>query len=78
MTKQRWQMVGLLLWRGGMAFVVAYGFYHGAWRLLRQLAWPPQLTVGAAIALAGFCLVIVSLIAERRKAARAEGNLLDD
>ncbi|MGM0658928.1 MAG: hypothetical protein ACQET0_10170 [Pseudomonadota bacterium] len=78
MKRQGWQIVGLLMWRGGMTFVLAYGFYHGAWRVLRQLAWPPQLTVGAAIALAGFCLVIFSLMAERRKAAREEGNLLDD
>jgi len=78
MNKQRWQLVGLVLWRGGLAFVLAYAFYHGARQLLRQLAWPPQLTVGAAIGAAGLCLVMVSLIVERRRAAREEGKLLDD
>ena len=74
----RWQIIGVVLWRGGLAFVAAYAFYRGAWRLLRQLDWPPQLTVGTAIALAGFALVMLSLILERRAAAKTEGNLLDD
>jgi hypothetical protein len=75
---QHWQMVGIVLWRGGLLFIAAYGFHHGAWRLLRQLDWPPQVTSGAALALAGFALVMLSLILERRRAARAEGDLLDD
>jgi hypothetical protein len=75
---RRWQMVGIMLWRGGLAFLVAYGFYHGAWQLLSRLAWPPQLISGSAIALGGFGLVLLSLILERRRAAGSEGNLLDD
>ncbi|MGB0514435.1 MAG: hypothetical protein ACPGJE_06315 [Wenzhouxiangellaceae bacterium] len=78
MSNRRWQMAGLLLWRGGLLFVIAYGFYHGAWQIVRQLDWPPQITVGAALALAGFALVMLSLILERRQAARAEGSLLDE
>lgn len=78
MNNQRWQMAGLMLWRGGMLFVIAYGFYHGAWRIVRQLQWPPQLTIGAALALSGFGLVMLSLVLERRTAAKLEGNLLDD
>lgn len=75
---QRWQVAGLVLWRGGLAFTAAYAFYHGAWQMLRRLDWPPQLTIGSAIALAGFGLVLLSLLVERRGAARREGDLLDD
>jgi hypothetical protein len=75
---QRWQLAGIVLWRGGIAFVAAYGFYYGAWQLLRQLNWPPQLISGAAIALGGFGLLMVSLILDRRRAADREGYLLDD
>jgi len=78
MTTDLWQMAGLLLWRGGLVFIIAWGFYDGAWRLARQLHWLPQVTLGAALALAGFALVMLSLILERRRAARQEGNLLDD
>lgn len=75
---ERWQLAGLVLWRGGLVFVAAYGFYWGAWQTVRQLDWPPQVTIGAAMALGGFGLVMVSLIAERIRAARTEGDLLDD
>jgi len=74
----RLQMAGLLLWRGGLAFVLAWGFYYGAWRLLRQLPWAPQVLYGLSIATAGLALVMLSLILERREAARKEGNLLGD
>lgn len=74
----RWQVAGLVLWRGGLAFAAGYLLYQGAWELLRRLDWPPQITIGSAIALAGFGLFMLSLIAERREAARSEGDLLDD
>lgn len=73
-----WQVAGLFLWRGGLAFVAAYAFYTGAWQLLRRLDWPPQLTIGSSIALGGFALLMASLMLERRAAARREGDLLDD
>lgn len=75
---QRLQMVGLVLWRGGLAFVLAWGFYHGAWQIIRQLAWPPQVLYGTAIGLAGLALVLLSLIMERIEAARREGDSLHD
>lgn len=78
MTVERWRMVGVVLWRGGLAFVAGYTFYLGSWRLIRMLDWPAQITVGLALALAGLGLVMVSLILERVRAARTEGNLLDD
>ncbi len=75
---RRWQIAGIVLWRGGLAFAAGYLFYQGAWRIVRRLDWPPQITVGSAIALAGFGLFMLSLIAERRQAARAGGDLLDE
>ncbi|MBY6204294.1 hypothetical protein [Halomonas denitrificans] len=77
-SAERWQVAGLVLWRGGLAFVAAYAFYTGAWQLLRRLDWPPQLTIGSSIALGGFALLMASLVLERRAAARREGDLLDD
>ncbi|MEN1728643.1 MAG: hypothetical protein AAGJ52_09390 [Pseudomonadota bacterium] len=74
----RWQSAGLVLWRGGLAFTAAYGFYWGAWRTIQQFEWPWELTTGAAIAIAGFGLILVSIILERIEASQAEGNLLDD
>lgn len=78
MVVERWRMAGVVLWRGGLAFVAAYTFYLGFWRLIRMLDWPAQITVGLALALAGLGLVMVSLILQRLQAARTEGNLLDD
>lgn len=75
---ERWRMVGVVLWRGGLAFVAAYTFYWGSWRLIRMLDWPAQITVGLAVASAGLGLVMVSLVMERVRAARTEGDLLDD
>lgn len=73
-----WQMAGIVLWRGGLAFVAAYALYQGAWQALRRMDWPPQVTTGASLALAGLGLVMVSLVLERLRDARAEGDLLDD
>ena len=77
-TVERWRVVGVLMWRGGLIFVAAYTFYWGSWRLIRMLDWPAQITVGLAVALAGLGLVMVSLIMERIQAAKMEGGLLDD
>jgi hypothetical protein len=71
-------MVGVVLWRGGLAFVAGYLFYLGSWRLLVILDWPAQITAGAALAMTGLGLVLVSLILERIAAARQEGDLLSD
>ncbi len=75
---ERWRMAGVVMWRGGLVFVAAYTFYLGSWRLIRLLDWPAQITVGLAVAAAGLGLVMVSLILERMRSARTEGNLLDD
>jgi len=74
----RWQSAGLILWRGGLAFTAAYGFYWGAWSVIRSFDWPWHLTSGTAIATAGFGLILVSIVLERIEASKTEGNLLDD
>jgi len=71
-------MVGVVLWRGGLTFVAGYLFYLGSWRLLIVLDWPTQITAGAALALTGLGLIMISLILERIAAAREEGDLLND
>lgn len=71
-------MIGVVLWRGGLAFVAGYSFYLGAWQMIASLDWPRQITTGLAVAASGLGLVMLSLILERREAARTEGNLLDD
>ena len=78
LAARRWQLIGLMLWRGGLAFVAAYGFYYGAWQFIQRLDWPRAITIGASIALAGFALLVLSLILDRRNAARTEGDLLRD
>jgi hypothetical protein len=75
---ERSRLVGLILWRGGLAFVLGYAFYFGTWRLIRQFDWPLQVTAGLAIAAAGFGLLMLALILERIEASHREGNLRDD
>ncbi len=77
-NSKRWQLTGLILWRGGIAFTVAYGFYRGAWEVVRNFDWPWQLTSGTAIAMAGVGLIMLSIGLERLDARKREGNLLDD
>jgi hypothetical protein len=72
------RQAGLLLWRGGLAFTAGYALYWGAWRLLRQLDWPVQIVAGVSLTLAGLGLVMLSLIIERYRAARKEGDLRRD
>ena len=72
---RRTQLVGLLLWRGGLLFVACYSSYRGMRQLVRWVELPLQLEVGVALALAGLVLVVVSLILERVQDARTEGDL---
>ena len=71
------QLLGMLLWRGGLALSGAAGLYYGAWQFVRELAWPAPVKVGIALALTGGALVVVSLILERVKDAAPEENLSD-
>lgn len=65
----RWQLTGVLLWRGGLLFATLAAFYYGAWHLVETLRLPTQLTTGLALASTGLALVMVSLVLERRKDA---------
>ncbi len=66
------QLVGLLLWRGGLALVAGYSFFRGARLLLTYVELPTQVEVGLSLALAGAALVLGSLVAERIQDAREE------
>lgn len=69
------QVIGLILWRGGLLFVASVLLYEGAWWLLFFVDVPAQLKVGIGLAIAGSVLVLASLIAERIADARREGDL---
>ncbi|MHC5064229.1 MAG: hypothetical protein ACYTG5_09665 [Planctomycetota bacterium] len=69
------QMIGLILWRGGLLFVAAALLYEGARWALFFLDIPDQIKVGLGLAIAGAILVVLSFIAERIVDARAEGEL---
>lgn len=71
-------MLGLLLWRGGLAFSAAAGLYYGAWQYIKMLPWPTAVKAGVTIAAAGAGLLLLSMILERRRDARLEGVLKDD
>jgi len=71
----RAQLVGMLLWRGGLVFVACYSGYRGFRELVRWVELPLQLEVGVAVGLTGLALVIASLVMERVRDARKEGDL---
>lgn len=69
------QLIGLLLWRGGLLFIGAAILFYAARFLLRFISVPVQLEVGLGLMVAGFCLVMISLITERIADARTEEDL---
>lgn len=68
-------LTGMVLWRGGLLYVAAYGLYRGFRELTRWVELPRQLEIGVALGLTGLALVIASLITERIEDAKAEGDL---
>ena len=68
-------LVGQFLWRAGLPLVGAYALIETARFVLRFWRLPLQLEIGVGCALAGLVLVVVSLVAERIKEHRAEGDL---
>ena len=72
------KLVGLVMWRGGLAFAAAAGLYYGAWQYIKLLAWPGAVKVAAAAAAAGTGMLLLSMILERRRDAQSEGSLTDD
>lgn len=69
---RRSQLAGLVVWRLGLLIVAAYGFFRTARRILAFIEIPLQLEIGGGLILAGFGLVIVSLILERLRDYRQE------
>lgn len=72
---RRAQLIGMILWRGGLLLAAGWAFYEGATWILRLVEVPRQIEVGLGLVLAGLGLVLVSLILERIRDARAEGDL---
>jgi hypothetical protein len=69
------QVVGALLWRGGLLLAAAAALFESARWILRVVDIPPQLEIGFGLLLSGFVLVMVSLIVERIKDSRLESDL---
>jgi hypothetical protein len=68
-------LIGLLLWRGGLLFAGGWVVFEAARRLLRLWNLPRPLEIGGGLVLAGFVLVLLSLVLERIQDARNEGDL---
>jgi len=66
------QLIGLSLWRGGLLVAAGWLLYESARLVLRWIDVPAEVEAGLGLALAGFALVMVSLIAERIVDLRAE------
>ena len=61
------QLLGLFLWRGGLAFTAVAGLYYGAWWVLSEYfsRVPTTIKVGLAIGVAGLILFTISFVFER-------------
>jgi len=66
------QILGLVLWRGGLLFVGASALYYGARQLLRFIDLPLALQVGGSLILAGLILVLASMVMENVADSRNE------
>jgi hypothetical protein len=69
------QLMGLLLWRAGLILVSVWALVEAADWFLLFFDLPPQLQVGLAFVIAGGALVAISVILERIRDARGEGDL---
>ncbi|MEM9530686.1 MAG: hypothetical protein AAGA23_07190 [Pseudomonadota bacterium] len=78
MSRAGLTVVGLILWRGGLVFAAASLVYYGAWQTLKVMPWPMAIKIGAGLAAAGTGCILVSLLLERRRDAREEGQLKDE
>ena len=71
----RGQVVGLLLWRGGLLLAAVAAVYQSVRFLLKFT--DPELELGVALLIVGLLFVLMSLVAERVQDAHEEGNLLE-
>lgn len=69
------QLVGLLLWRGGLLLIGAWALFEAARWFLRFVDLPLQLEIGLGLLIAGCALVVLSVILERIQDRRGEGDL---
>ena len=69
------QLMGLLLWRAGLILVGVWGLVEAADWFLLFFELPPQLKLGFSLIIAGGALVVISVILERIRDARGEGDL---
>ena len=70
-------ILGLLLWRGGQMLAGGAAAYYGVkyalrWMRVFGLETPRGVEVGVVLLVAGFLLVMLSLILERARDARRE------
>ena len=72
---RRTHLIGLALWRGGLLLVGGTLLYEGARRVLWFVDLPAQVEFGVGLGLAGLALVMLSLVLERVRDARREGDL---
>lgn len=72
---RRTQLVGLLLWRGGLLLVAVTVLFEAARWLFRFIELPPQLEVGFGLVAVGVGFIFASLVLERVQDHKAEGDL---
>jgi len=70
---RRTQLIGLLLWRGGLLLAGGWVAVTVARQLIRLVEVPTQVEIGGGLMLGGALLVMASLIMERIADARREG-----
>ncbi len=75
MPMRRTQIIGLLLWRGGLMFTGAWVAFIAARQFIRLVEVPAQVEIGLGLVLTGALLVLVSLILERAADVRREGDI---
>ncbi|MCD5413190.1 MAG: hypothetical protein LR006_03700 [Dehalococcoidia bacterium] len=66
------QKIGLFLLAAGAAVIVGYGVYYLVEYVVGHLAWPLRIAIAAAPA--GGILILASLIRERVKKSKEEGD----
>jgi hypothetical protein len=72
---RRTQLIGVLLWRGGLLLAAGAAVFESVRWFLRLVDLPPQLEVGVGLVVSGAILVFVSLIIERIRDLRAQEDL---
>ena len=72
---KRTQLIGVLLWRGGLLLAAVAAVFELVRWLLRVVDLPAQLEIGVGLVVSGAVLVFASLIIERIRDRRLEEDL---